>query len=48
MADVAVTGSVEKMRVICGHSGIALLETGGIVEVMAVGVGEGVINRSQA
>ena len=48
MADVSVTGSVEKMRAIAGHRGIALLETGGVVEVMAVGVGQGVINRSQA
>ena len=47
MADVGVTRSVEKTRAIGGYSGIALLETGGIVEVMAVGIGEGVVNRAQ-
>src|ERR1022692_619377 len=48
MADVAVTGREEKTRAVRGHSGIALLETGGVIEVMAVGVGEGVIDRAQA
>ena len=48
LADVAVTGGSEKSRCVGRHGGIPLLETGGIVEVMTVGVGQGVINRPEA
>src|SRR5208282_1352970 len=48
MADVAVTGSIEKTRAVGGYRVIALLEPGGVVDVMAVGVGEGVVDRADA
>ena len=48
MPDVAVAGSIEKTRAVGRDGVIALLEAGGIVDVMAVGVGEGVIDCAQA
>src|SRR5271169_5814360 len=48
MADVAVAGSVEKTRAVGGYRIIALLETGSIIEIMPVSVGEGVIDRADA
>ena len=46
MADVAVSGRTKSIWRVSGHSGIALLEAGGIVDVVAEGVGEGVIHRA--
>src|SRR5271156_5403242 len=47
MADVAVSRSAEKIRCIRGNTGIALRETGSIIDIVAVGIGEGVEGNAQ-